>query len=688
MSIYTNVLDDGIDRILKLGFLCRIKSIHSHYLSTSIHSSPSHLTTTADSHFNTSTLFSLFSDSFNRSCFIHIPSQKYLTFLSTPSSVQSSSDPDSLPHFTSTPSLISIQSVGNSKHVRIAFTDISKNTPQNKYLSVNKSGVFSLSETVSTNAHFQLEILVESIANCIPIEWKHRFESSSHHHYPFSHPKVAFVYGLVQLNVRIRFKLAHGLYLGKNSDSDSTYVGVKDESNAALFHVYSRTDGLWCIQDVTTEHASLELTSSGDGMKYGSVEIHGKCGESCVGVKVENEWWNVVPSVSMFVEKNGDGTREYLSVNKNGMFGFRKHCRDWEKMEVEVISQEVKSAENEMVENVKHKALLEDAEKSYRLMKLESVKAAVARARESKNGAVKSESGSSFSFGRALSGAADVEKVEKVEENGKSVKKSEVKPTNVGSNDSQSNIPRNKKKKRNRNKKNGSNTATKAETNASNTQQEPQHTPQTPSNNDSETNQTEETSAEQPMSSAASSSKSVSDSSETNHRLCTACARPLVGVYTEALNGYYHKECFVCFACHKPMEYQSRTTFRSHNGHPYCDSCYAYHIAPKCAKCMLVIMDSVVNALGKSWHHQCLICIKCKCPLTSTFYRYEHKPKELFCSHCWIGESRTMSTPQPPMPSSSSLLLQQPSPAAAAPTSRNSANGSNQPSIPGRARLF
>ena len=72
-------------------------------------------------------------------------------------------------------------------------------------------------------------------------------------------------------------------------------------------------------------------------------------------------------------------------------------------------------------------------------------------------------------------------------------------------------------------------------------------------------------------------------------------------------------------------------------GSRYCDDCYARHIAPACAHCHLAIIDTISNALGKTWHPACLTCALCNAQLQSTFYLQDHKPGVPYCSFCIKG---------------------------------------------------
>ena len=66
---------------------------------------------------------------------------------------------------------------------------------------------------------------------------------------------------------------------------------------------------------------------------------------------------------------------------------------------------------------------------------------------------------------------------------------------------------------------------------------------------------------------------------------CAGCGQPISGgavVEVKGLPGKYHKVCFVCAECAKPLAGQ---TFSAKDGHPYCSSCHTEKFAPTCGTC-------------------------------------------------------------------------------------------------------
>ncbi|KAI0558530.1 hypothetical protein FGB62_203g018 [Gracilaria domingensis] len=118
---------------------------------------------------------------------------------------------------------------------------------------------------------------------------------------------------------------------------------------------------------------------------------------------------------------------------------------------------------------------------------------------------------------------------------------------------------------------------------------------------------------------------------------CAACGLPIAGAVTKAMGKEFHPQCFCCGMCKRPMSI-GPSQFRERNGIPFCNQCYANHIASRCARCSKPIMDTVITAMDKTWHKDCLTCTICRLPLTQTFWLYADKPNEPRCSRCVTGE--------------------------------------------------
>lgn len=113
---------------------------------------------------------------------------------------------------------------------------------------------------------------------------------------------------------------------------------------------------------------------------------------------------------------------------------------------------------------------------------------------------------------------------------------------------------------------------------------------------------------------------------------CGACGRGISGIYTKALGKSFHPGCLVCAHCRCTLAGTGK--LHTHKGAPYCVRCYANHAAPRCARCVQPIMDTVVTAMERTWHRECLTCVYCRNPLSETFWIYADKPREPHCNEC------------------------------------------------------
>lgn len=132
------------------------------------------------------------------------------------------------------------------------------------------------------------------------------------------------------------------------------------------------------------------------------------------------------------------------------------------------------------------------------------------------------------------------------------------------------------------------------------------------------------------------STESVSDSGPP----CAACGRATGGPLTRAMGKVFHPQCFCCGRCRRPIG-AGMGQFRERGGIPYCEVCYADHLASRCARCAEPILDTVTTAMDKTWHKNCLTCILCRLPLTQTFWLYADRPNEPRCSRCVTGDEQS-----------------------------------------------
>lgn len=133
--------------------------------------------------------------------------------------------------------------------------------------------------------------------------------------------------------------------------------------------------------------------------------------------------------------------------------------------------------------------------------------------------------------------------------------------------------------------------------------------------------------------SALTSSATSRTSTDTSGPPCGACGRPIVGEYTVVNGKNYHRGCLKCGTCSTVLGGTSGR-LRMHDGLPRCERCYTERCASRCARCTQPILETVVTAMERTWHRECLTCVYCRNPLGEKFWVFAHKPREPHCNEC------------------------------------------------------
>jgi len=108
---------------------------------------------------------------------------------------------------------------------------------------------------------------------------------------------------------------------------------------------------------------------------------------------------------------------------------------------------------------------------------------------------------------------------------------------------------------------------------------------------------------------------------------CGACSRPITDARIKAAGKDFHENCFVCSVCRQPL-----LDFMEKNGAFYCINHYKEKFLKKCAACQRYIDGNSINALNKYWHNQCFNCAVCMSPIPSgDFYEVKGMPR---CQNC------------------------------------------------------
>ncbi|RIA93053.1 hypothetical protein C1645_691012 [Glomus cerebriforme] len=104
---------------------------------------------------------------------------------------------------------------------------------------------------------------------------------------------------------------------------------------------------------------------------------------------------------------------------------------------------------------------------------------------------------------------------------------------------------------------------------------------------------------------------------------CGYCETPIEGQVLNALGKSWHPGHFFCRECGNPFE----GGFMVHDGFPYCEKDWSKLFAPKCKGCKENIKGEFMKALEGMWHRDCFVCVTCKKPFYSSYYYiFEGKP--------------------------------------------------------------
>ncbi|KNE58665.1 hypothetical protein AMAG_04223 [Allomyces macrogynus ATCC 38327] len=123
---------------------------------------------------------------------------------------------------------------------------------------------------------------------------------------------------------------------------------------------------------------------------------------------------------------------------------------------------------------------------------------------------------------------------------------------------------------------------------------------------------------------------------------CGTCHLPFVGAEPRAEHpklgpSPHHPRCLTCQHCQRPLSetFSDSNPVHVKHGRPLCHPCYLQTL-PRCAGCKNVITRDtrVVAALGRKYHPQCFVCVRCgRAFPDKSFYVLNDEPYDKWCYH-------------------------------------------------------
>jgi len=113
--------------------------------------------------------------------------------------------------------------------------------------------------------------------------------------------------------------------------------------------------------------------------------------------------------------------------------------------------------------------------------------------------------------------------------------------------------------------------------------------------------------------------------------ICYVCRKPvrMNEKIVKAMGKAYHQDCFCCIKCGAKNK-----SFYEFEGQLYCEPCYKTACCHKCGGCgQAMVSGKALKAMGQTWHRACFVCQRCSKPMAGVpFYPIGNKP---CCKECF-----------------------------------------------------
>ncbi|TPX43087.1 hypothetical protein SeMB42_g02736 [Synchytrium endobioticum] len=115
-------------------------------------------------------------------------------------------------------------------------------------------------------------------------------------------------------------------------------------------------------------------------------------------------------------------------------------------------------------------------------------------------------------------------------------------------------------------------------------------------------------------------------------KMCHACRGPIHGRCITTFGRNFHPEHFVCTKCEGPFP---SSQYWEYGNKPYCETHYHEMIGAICALCREAKDGQLVEALGRKWCEDHLLCMGCHVSLTSGKIKFVEWDGQPFCKRCF-----------------------------------------------------